>query len=263
MTAAHRIAPDLTPDEAVAELFRRHGDDMFGLGLKMCGNRADAEDLVQETFLRAYRDWSKYRGDASPSTWLYTIAIRVCRRLQRRRSGEPVKMESLSRPMATRDETEDVTDHRATPLDATISNETRSTVQRALARLPLHYRLPLALKELTDFTVEEIARLLDLKPATVRSRVHRARLHLARELESGGDESSLDFTRICRDILETKQLSLDEGTRARLPSKDHCARCRSFMESLEISQRACREIAKTQVPDEVRRVLWREISSPD
>ena len=165
--------------------------------------------------------------------------------------------------MATRDETEDVTAPGATPLDAAITNEVRSTVQRALARLPLHYRLPLALKELTDFTVEEIAALLELKPATVRSRVHRARLHLARELEAGSDEDPLDCTRICRDLLETKQLSLDEGRRVKLPSKHHCASCRSFLESLEIGQRACREIAKIQVPDEVRRVLWREITPPN
>lgn len=260
MPRSSHITPGTPAEEAIAELFRLYGDDIFGLGLKMCGNRADAEDLVQETFLRALRDWGRYRGEASASTWLYTIAVRTCRRRYRRRAGEPKALESLSRGLASRDESEDVAAPGNDPLDDAIDHEKREKIQRALSRLPLHYRLPLALKELTDFSVDEIAELLDLKPATVRSRVHRARLHLARVLETGGDDDPASCTRICRDLLETKQQALDDGETMKLPSQLHCASCRSFLESLEIGQRACREIARARIPENVRRVLWREIN---
>jgi RNA polymerase sigma-70 factor (ECF subfamily) len=251
----------MSADEAVSELFRRHGDDVFGLGLRMCARRSDAEDLVQETFIRAYRDWPSYRGESSPTTWLYTIAVRACRRIYRRRSGEPERVESLGRTYAGRDESEEMAAHSSGPLDRLIEDETREKVQRALVRLPLHYRLPLALKELTNFSVEEIADLLDLKPATVRSRVHRARIQLAREVESAPpEEDNGRCTPICRDLLEVKQRALDEGTAFRLPPLSHCQRCRSLLEGLEVGQRACREVAEAQVPEPVRRVLWREIS---
>jgi len=261
MSREKEITAGLPADVAVAALFRAYGDDMYGLGLKMCGHPADAEDLVQETFLRAYRDWPGYRGDSSPSTWLYAIAVRVCRRLHRRRVGEPSRFESLSRPAAAYGEGEGIAAPQGTPLDQVIDAEARTAVQKALSRLPLHYRLPLALKELTDFSIDEIAGLLDLRPATVRSRVHRGRIHLAREIQSGEETGESDCTRICRDLLETKQQALDDGKSIRLPAKSHCARCRSFLESLEIGQRACREMARAQVPDEIRRVLWREISA--
>jgi RNA polymerase sigma-70 factor (ECF subfamily) len=253
----------MTADAAVAELFRRYGDDVFGLGLRLCARRSDAEDLVQETFLRAYRDWSSYRGESTPATWLYTIAVRSCRRLYRRRRGEPERVESLGRTYAGRDESDEMATPQGGPLDTLIRDETRDTVQRALGRLPLHYRLPLALKELTDFSVEEIASLLELKPGTVRSRVHRARLQLAREIQAGnGIDDDSRCAPICRDLLEVKQRALDNGKSFDLPPRSHCERCRSLHEGLEISQRACRDVARAQLPASVRRLLWREIS-PD
>lgn len=263
MTPLSTIRPGMPAAEAASALYRAHGNDVFALGLKMCGNRPDAEDLLQETFLRAYRDWASYKGDSSPTTWLYAIAVRVCRRMHRRRKGEPARMIPLGAArVGDDDDWTELPAGGSGPLEGMVAKETRSVVQRALARLPLHYRLPLALKELTEFTVDEIAELLALKPATVRSRVHRARLHLAREIRGGDpDGDGGDCPRICRDLLEVKQRALDENAPVRLPSKEHCAHCRSFLESLDVGQRACRELARREVPPEVRRVIWREISA--
>ena len=63
-------------DVAVPKLVEEHGGKLYHLALKFCGNPADAEDLVQQTFLLAYRKWSQFKGDAAPTTWLYTIAAR-------------------------------------------------------------------------------------------------------------------------------------------------------------------------------------------
>ena len=81
--------------EAIFRLFDSHGDRIFGLGLQMCGSPEDAEDLVQETFLRAYRAWDTFEGLSAPCTWLFTIAARTCKRLHRRRSGAPLRLESF------------------------------------------------------------------------------------------------------------------------------------------------------------------------
>jgi RNA polymerase sigma-70 factor (ECF subfamily) len=69
---------------------------LFRIAMRMCRNPADAEDLVQETLLQGFRKWRQFEGRSNPSTWLYTIAARLCQRRHRRRAGEPARVESLS-----------------------------------------------------------------------------------------------------------------------------------------------------------------------
>ena len=76
-------------------LVQEEGGRLMGLALRVCGNRADAEDLVQETFLQAYRNLESFEGRSEFSTWLYTIASRICFRKRRRRAGQPDRVESL------------------------------------------------------------------------------------------------------------------------------------------------------------------------
>ena len=77
---------------AVQKLMESDGRKMYGLALKLCGNQAEAEDLVQDTFLQAYRKWDQFEGRSEPTSWLYTIASRLSRRRQRTRSGEPQRL---------------------------------------------------------------------------------------------------------------------------------------------------------------------------
>ena len=83
------IPADLSAKQAIPLLVDAHGGRLYGLGLKLCGNPADAEDLVQEVFLQAFRKWHQFEGRSDPSSWLYTIGARACQRMHRRRSGEP------------------------------------------------------------------------------------------------------------------------------------------------------------------------------
>lgn len=259
MHGSPSIEPQQSARAAVAELFRAHGNDVFGIGLKMCGNRTDAEDLVQETFLRAYRDWPSYQGRSSPTTWLYTIAVRVCRRMHRRRAGEPPQLE----PITWDARGEDLSSQRDGPLEKAARSEAREVVQRAISRLPLHYRLPLALKELTDFSVEEVAAITGLKAATVRTRVHRARLQLAKEIarNQGANGDDVPCSRLCRDLLVVKQRSLDDGTPFHLPPEESCESCRTVFSGLDAGQRACRETARRELPSEIQRLLWDELTA--
>ena len=90
---------------AIPRLLDAHGDRIFAVGIQLCGSRDDAEDLIQETFLRPFRSWKQFKGHSAPSTWLYRIAVRACHRLQRRRSGEPPRVESLYRLLPSDDRT--------------------------------------------------------------------------------------------------------------------------------------------------------------
>ena len=87
---------------AVQELMESDGRKMYGLALKLCRNPSEAEDLVQDTFLQAFRKWDQFEGRSEPTTWLYTIASRLCQRRQRPRSGEPRRLESPDRFAAGR-----------------------------------------------------------------------------------------------------------------------------------------------------------------
>jgi RNA polymerase sigma-70 factor (ECF subfamily) len=259
MHGSPSIEPQQSARAAVAELFRVHGNDVFGVGLKMCGNRADAEDLVQETFLRAYRDWPSFQGRSSPATWLYTIAVRVCRRMHRRRVGEPPQLDPITRDTAG----DDLSYRHDGPLENAARSEAREVVQRAISRLPLHYRLPLALKELTDFSVDEVAAITGLKAATVRTRVHRARLQLAKEIArtQGANLHDVPCSSLCRDLLVVKQRSLDDKTPFQLPPEKSCESCRAIFHGLDAGQKACRETARRELPDAVQRVLWDDLTA--
>ncbi|MHC5114458.1 MAG: RNA polymerase sigma factor, partial [Planctomycetota bacterium] len=85
----HRIASE------VQALVDEYGGQLYALGVRFCGDRTEAEDLVQEVFLQAYRAWDSFEGRSSRRTWLYTIAARACQRMHRKRAGEPERMGSL------------------------------------------------------------------------------------------------------------------------------------------------------------------------
>ena len=91
-----RIAPGEGAQDAIPRLLEAHGGRLLGMASRLCGQRDEAEDILQETFLQAFRKWDQFEGRSDPATWLYTIAVRACQRKHRRRSGEPRNMESLS-----------------------------------------------------------------------------------------------------------------------------------------------------------------------
>ena len=178
--AGHDL-PDLPAGQAIPRLVDAHGGRLYGLGLKLCGNPEDAEDLVQEVFLQAYRKWHQFEGRSDPSSWLYTIGARACQRMHRRRSGEPARMEPLADLLPSEDDA--VPDPEAEgPLDAQLRREAREVIDRALLTLPPDFRLTLVLKDIAELSVSEVAEILGIKEATVKTRVHRARLALRKAM---------------------------------------------------------------------------------
>ena len=148
---------------------------VFGVALRMVKNRAEAEEIAQEVFLRAHRAADDFRGEAKLSTWLYAIASRLC--LNHLASGERRRghegEETLTR----------LASGHATPVDQLERSELESALHRAIAELPDERRIVVVLRDLEGLSYEEIATALALPLNTVRSRLHRARMDLKEKLE--------------------------------------------------------------------------------
>ncbi len=254
-------------DEAVPELIARLGDRLFAFSLKFCGNQEDAEDLVQETFLQAFRKWSQFEGRSNPSSWLYRIAARGCQRMNRKRAGEPARIASLDERLPSGSALVARLPSRDDgALDEEMRREAAETVDRALAQLPVGYRLPLVLKEIAELSLREIAQILGIKEATAKTRVHRGRLALRAELtERLGVPSEIlgDHPhRVCLDLLRSKMDAMDRGVEFPMHQLELCERCRVFVESLDLAVEACRWVRGGELPEALRRQLTQEFAPP-
>jgi len=254
------------PDEAIPLLVEAQGGRLYSLGLRFCGNRDEAEDLVQETFLQAYRKWSQFQGRSSPATWLYTIASRVCQRFHRKKSGEPEAVESLDEllPFGT-PRMAVVPSEDDGPLATAIRAEGRAEIERAIAELPIDFRMPLVLKEIVGFSLAEIASILDIPAATVKTRVHRARLRIRKALEEAlpaKEVAPAIFSRqVCLDLLRAKQETLDRGVDFEFPDQVVCERCAELFATMDLAQGICHDIASGQLPEELRRQVLEQLSA--
>jgi RNA polymerase sigma-70 factor (ECF subfamily) len=160
---------------AFEDFVRAHQHRIYGLALRMLGNSAEAQDVAQEAFLRAYRGLAEFRGDARLSTWLYAIASRLC--LNRLAGGE--------RRLIRDDEgiLDRLADVRPGPDETLERDELEEALRRAIAELPEERRVVVVLRDVDGLAYEEIAEILALPVGTVRSRLHRARLDLKEKLE--------------------------------------------------------------------------------
>ncbi len=160
---------------AFEELVRAYQHRVFSVALRMLGNRAEAEDVAQEVFLRVHRAIGDFRGDAKLSTWLYAIASRLC--LNRLASGEHRRMRAGEATLMTLPSAD------AGAAEALERGERDAALQQAIASLPEERRIVVVLRDVEGLSYDEIAHALDLEPGTVRSRLHRARLDLKDKLE--------------------------------------------------------------------------------
>jgi RNA polymerase sigma-70 factor (ECF subfamily) len=162
-------------DRAFEELVTSYQHRVFGVALRMLGNRAEAEEIAQETFLRAHRALAEFRGEARLGTWLYAIASRLC--LNRLTAG-PRRHERSDETALAQAATDGVD-----AAGALEHEELAAALHEAVAGLPEDRRIVVVLRDLEGLAYEEIAEALGLPLNTVRSRLHRARLDLKAKLE--------------------------------------------------------------------------------
>jgi RNA polymerase sigma-70 factor (ECF subfamily) len=187
--AARAAAGD---DRAFEDLVERYQARVYRLACRLTNN-TDAEDAVQDTFLQVYQQVHSFRGDARFGTWLYRVATNTClmrRRAQARRPSEPL---DAFLPRFDADGTHAET---AARFQMTMHVEERldrerlaAAAQDALARLPEAYRQAFVLRDLEELSTGEVADILGVEAATVRQRVHRARLMLRGFLNALAEES--------------------------------------------------------------------------
>lgn len=158
----------------------------FNLALRMLGSRQDAEDVVQEAFLKAYRSLPDFRLDSRFSVWLYRIVSNLCLDLLRRRGRQ--NEQSLTVEDDEGEETQrELPDESFEPAALLERGLTRDAVHRGLAALPDEQRQILLLRELEGLSYEEIGRVLSLEAGTVKSRIFRARRRLCAFLLQDGN----------------------------------------------------------------------------
>jgi RNA polymerase sigma-70 factor, ECF subfamily len=256
---------DLPREHAIPRLLDMHGGRLYGLALRLCKNPQDAEDLVQETFLQAFRKWDQFAGRSTPMTWLYTIAARLCQRLHRRRAGEPKHMASLEEllpfgepKMAVLPSSHD--DHG----EALLQEAGRERVEEAIVSLPVTFRLPFVLKEIVGLSLAEVAEVLGLKEATVKTRVHRARLRVRQALEAGlpmqEGPPPLYTKQVCLDLLRAKQEALDRGVEFPRAKEIICERCHAVFATMDLAQEVCKQIGDGELPEELRQLLLSQMT---
>lgn len=176
---ADLIAAAARGDRAAFEtLVLRHQAAVFRFARAIARSDAEAEDVLQEAFLGAWRGAASFRGESAVRSWLFTIARNAALRHGRRRAGEPAEMEPL-----------DILGERAGWGDAhdpealAIRRESRETLERALASLADDDREIVLLRDVEGLSGEETAGVLQIGLPAMKSRLHRARLRLAAALQ--------------------------------------------------------------------------------
>ena len=146
---------------------------------RLLGNREDARDAAQETFLRAYKYLKSFKAGQDFHGWIYRITVNVCRDMMRARRASPA---GFAAGAQTADEFEEAAEwSRAEGGDAeraALLAQRRTIVRRALATLPEKERTAVVLRDLEGLATEEVARLMNTRPATVRSQISTARVKL-------------------------------------------------------------------------------------
>ena len=140
---------------ALEQLYLRHRDQVYNLCLNLCGDRDEAQDLLQETFVRVHRALPRFRGDAEFTTWLHRIAMNLCQDALRRRRRAPAPLPELP--------------------DASPSETPVHQVRAALQRLSSRHRLLLTLRYHRALSYQEIADLLHWPLGRVKVNLHRAK----------------------------------------------------------------------------------------
>ena len=168
-----------------ARLVDAYSGPLYRLALKMLGNAPDAEDALQNTFLKAFQHLDAFEGRSSLSTWLYRIASNEALMLLRKRRPETNFSDIKSEDDADQNiDPVDFTDWCCLPEEELLSAEARTTLDRAIQHLPETLRIVFVLRDIEGLSIQETSQVLGLSETAVKTRLLRARLRLREEISS-------------------------------------------------------------------------------
>ena len=166
------LARTATGETAAFEaLVRRHEASLLRFATRTCASPVEAQDTVQDGLLAVWRAAATYRGDGAVRAWMFRVVVHACRHRQRRHVGEPAHHGAL-------DDARGVPAPQRTPEEAASARELGGTIEAALHALPEDARAVLVLRDVEEFSGEEVADILGITLPALKSRLHRARLEL-------------------------------------------------------------------------------------
>jgi len=151
-------------------LARQHKDAVYRQMIRVCGNREDAEDVLIEALLKAYRHLDQLRDSVAFRSWLAQIAKRVCWQLKEREALLP-----LSQLSALEDEGGQISSHEPTVEAQLATRQMKTLLEEAVKSLPPDYRAVYELRDIQELSGDDVARTLRISVAAMKSRLHRAR----------------------------------------------------------------------------------------
>ncbi|HXE75477.1 MAG TPA: sigma-70 family RNA polymerase sigma factor [Candidatus Xenobia bacterium] len=220
-------------------------DTVFSFSMKVCGQREDAEDTMQETLLKAAQYLRRFDNPKALAVWLYKVAKNHCLMSRRKSKFAPKESLSLEALLPDRKALERLADaNRPTPETALLGTEARKRLQQAVLQLPPLYRLILVLHDMEGLATDEIARVMSLREGTVRVRLYRARVFVRNKLTAAGGKAPpprrapAEKPRRCKELFAALSDYLDGALDPKLCEEleKHLAGCRpceAFLHSLE------------------------------
>jgi RNA polymerase sigma-70 factor (ECF subfamily) len=240
---------------ALETLLVRYQPHLYRFGLRMCGNVEDAGDVAQESLISMARSVGDFRGDASVSSWLYTIARRFCIKKRRRSKFAPTREESLDAPAT--DVAQHLADPRPNPEQTATNQELATALTHAIDALEPSQREVLVLRDVEGLSAPEVAKILGISVEAVKSRLHRARVAIREELAPTlGRSPAPPRGAMCPDVqrLFSQHLEgeIDPSICATMEAHlAQCHHCRDACESLKRTLAICRQLPTPDVPASV------------
>jgi len=169
--------------EAFSVLVSRHASAILSAAWRIVGERAEAEDVAQETFLAAFRALPGFREEARFATWLYRIAVNKCRDRLRARAASPEREARAERDgdAPPPEPVGESVEHRS-PEELMLERQRTASLERAIGRLPSLYREAFVLRHVEGLSYDDMSEALGVDGSTLRMRVYKARAQLSREL---------------------------------------------------------------------------------
>jgi RNA polymerase sigma-70 factor (ECF subfamily) len=181
---------------AFVEIMKRHEERIFSAAMAMVRNRSDAEEIAQDTFVRAHRALPRFRGDSSVATWLHRIAVNLARNRYwyhfRRRKHATLSLDAPVGETGDAAFSDLLSTSAPDPSQETSRHEFVSAIETSLEKLEPTHRKILTMRSILDQSYEEIAAALGINVGTVKSRIARARERLRSQLAAECPEFSED-----------------------------------------------------------------------